>query len=54
MSVSQTNFVDHVGTGPGYFGTFFNAILMTPPRRRMKISGMSWRRGIASRPAAHW
>jgi hypothetical protein len=34
MSVSQTNFPDHVGKGPGYFGTFFNAILMTPPRRQ--------------------
>jgi hypothetical protein len=34
MSVSQTNFLDHVGKGPGYFGTFFNAILMTPPRRQ--------------------
>jgi hypothetical protein len=33
MSVSQTNFLDHVGKGSGYFGTFFNAILMTPPRR---------------------
>jgi hypothetical protein len=34
MSVSQTNFLDHVGKGPGYFGTFFNAILMTPPGRQ--------------------
>jgi hypothetical protein len=34
MSVSQTNFLDHMGKGPGYFGTFFNAILMTPPRRQ--------------------
>ena len=34
MSVSQTNFMDHVGKGPGYFGTFFNAILMTPARRQ--------------------
>jgi hypothetical protein len=32
MSVSKTNFLDHVGRGPGYFGTLFNAILMTPPR----------------------
>jgi hypothetical protein len=32
MSVSQTNFLDQVGQGPGYFRTFFNAILMTPPR----------------------
>jgi hypothetical protein len=32
MSVSQTNFLGHVGKGRGYFGTFFNAILMTPPR----------------------
>ena len=31
MSVSQTDFLDYVGKGPGYFGTFFNAILMTPP-----------------------
>ena len=23
MSVSQANFLDHVGKGPGYFGTFF-------------------------------
>ena len=34
MSVSQTNFLDHVGKGPGYFGIFLNAILMTPPRRQ--------------------
>jgi len=34
MSVSQTNFLDHMGKGPGYFGTSFNAILMTPPRRQ--------------------
>jgi hypothetical protein len=34
MSVSQTNFLDHVGKGPGYFGTFFNAILRTPARRQ--------------------
>jgi len=34
MSVSQTDFLNHVGKGPGYFGTFFNAILMTPPRRQ--------------------
>jgi hypothetical protein len=34
MSVSRRNFLDHVGKGPGYFGTFFNAILMTPPRRQ--------------------
>jgi hypothetical protein len=32
MSVFQTNFLDHVGKGPGYFGTFFHAILITPPR----------------------
>jgi hypothetical protein len=34
MSVSQANFLDHVAKGPGYFGIFFNAILMTPPRRQ--------------------
>ena len=34
MSVSQTNFLGHVGKGHGYFGTFFNTILMTPPRRQ--------------------
>jgi hypothetical protein len=34
MSVSQTNLLDHVGKGSGYFGTFFDAILMTPPRRQ--------------------
>ena len=34
MSVSQTNFLDHLGKGLGYFGTFFNAILMTPPRHQ--------------------
>jgi hypothetical protein len=34
MSVSQMNFLDHVGKGPGYFGTFFNTILMTPLRRQ--------------------
>ena len=34
MSVTQTNFLDHVGKGPGYVGTFFNAILMTPPRHQ--------------------
>jgi hypothetical protein len=34
MSVSQTNFLDHVGKGAGYFGTFFDAILMTPPRHQ--------------------
>jgi hypothetical protein len=34
MSVSQTNFLNHVGKRPGYFGTFFNAILMAPPRRQ--------------------
>jgi len=34
MSVSQTNFLDHLGKGSGYFGTFFNAILMSPPRRQ--------------------
>jgi hypothetical protein len=33
-AVSQTNFLDHVAKGAGYFGTFFNAILMTPPRRQ--------------------
>jgi len=36
MSVSQTNFLDHVGKGCGYFGTFLNAIPMTPPRRQNK------------------
>lgn len=34
MSVSQTNFLNHVGKGSGYFGAFFNAILMTPPRHQ--------------------
>jgi 16S rRNA G1207 methylase RsmC len=34
MPVCQTNFLNHVGKGSGYFGTFFNAILMTPPRRQ--------------------
>ena len=34
MSVSQTNFLNHVGKRPGYFGTFFNTILMTPTRRQ--------------------
>jgi len=34
MSVSITNFLDHVGKGRGYFGTLFDPILMTPPRRR--------------------
>ena len=34
MSVSQTNFLNHIGKRPGYFGTFFNAILMAPPRRQ--------------------
>jgi hypothetical protein len=34
MSVSQTNFLDHVSRGQGYSGTFFDAILMTPPRRQ--------------------
>jgi hypothetical protein len=34
MLVSQANFLDHVGKGPGYFGTFFNTILMTPTRRQ--------------------
>jgi hypothetical protein len=34
MWVSQTNFLDHVGKGAGYFGTFFDAILMTPPRQQ--------------------
>jgi hypothetical protein len=40
MSVSQTSFLDHVDKGLGYYGTFFNAILMTPPAARMKISSM--------------
>jgi hypothetical protein len=34
MSVSQTRFLDHVDKGPGYYGTFFNAILMTLLRRQ--------------------
>jgi hypothetical protein len=34
MSVSQANFLHHLGKGPGYFGRFFDAILMTPPRRQ--------------------
>jgi hypothetical protein len=38
ISVSQTSFLDHVDKGLGYCGTFFNAILMTPPAARMKIS----------------
>ena len=54
MSVSQGNFLDHVDKGAGYFGTFFNAMLMTPPRCQTTISGMRWRRGIVSHPAAHW
>jgi hypothetical protein len=32
MSVSQTNFHDHVAKGAGHFGTFFNVVLMAPPR----------------------
>jgi hypothetical protein len=40
MSVSQTSFLDHVDKGLGYYVTFFNAILMTPPTARMKISSM--------------
>src|SRR5215469_11586360 len=45
MSVSQTNFLDHVGKGPGYFGTFFDAILMTPPRSQnedLKLVMAAW------------
>jgi hypothetical protein len=34
MSVSQTNFLGHVGKGPGYFGTLFDVVLMTPPRHQ--------------------
>jgi hypothetical protein len=33
-SVSRTNFLNHVGKGAGHFGTFFDAILMTPPRHQ--------------------
>ena len=34
MSVSRTNFLDHLVKDPVYFGTLYDAILMTPPRRQ--------------------
>ena len=54
MMVSQANFLDHVGKGPGYFGTFFNAILMTPPRHQNEDL---WHVMVAwdcVAPLAHW
>jgi hypothetical protein len=53
MSVSQTNFLDHVSKGAGYFGTFFNAILMTPSHQNEDVRHVmaAW---TVSHRAAHW